>query len=112
VKELLTYVVEVFGEDSPIFGIIMETLGKAVKEVYVTVADKLRAEGRKAGRKEGRAAARADALLRVLDHRLGPIPAPVRARVLATTDEQLLQRWFDRALVAASFDEVFQPLDG
>lgn len=135
VKELLSYVVDVFGEGSPIFAIIMDTLGRAVKEVYVTVADKLRAEGRKEGRaagrkegravgrkegraagrkegrKEGRAAAMAAALLKMLRHRLGPIPAMVRRRVLATADEALLQRWFDRALVAASLDEVFLPLD-
>jgi predicted transposase YdaD len=112
VEELLSYVVHVFGEDSPIFAIIMDTLGKAVKEVYVTVADKLRAEGRKEGRKEGRSVARAEALLRLLDHRMGPVSESLRARVLATPDESLLQRWFDRALVAASLDEVFQPLDG
>ena len=32
-------------------------------------------------------------------------------RVLATDDERLLQRWFDRALVAGSVEEVFEPLD-
>jgi hypothetical protein len=84
----------VVGEGSPIVAIIMQSLGRAVKEMYVTMADKLRAEGRK----EGRAAARADSVLGVLRYRLGPVPAAVRKRVLATGDERLLRRWFHRAL--------------
>lgn len=107
VEELLSYVLHVFGEGSPIVAIIMETLGRAVKEMYVTLADKLRAEGRK----EGRVAAKAEDVLYVLRHRQGSVPSAVRKRVLATDDEGLLQRWFDRALIAGSIDEVFEPLD-
>jgi hypothetical protein len=111
VEELLSYVLHVFGERSPIVAIIRETLGKAVKEMYVTLADKLRAEGRKEGHKEGRVSAKAEDVLHVLRHRQGSIPAAVRRRVLATVDERLLQRWFDRAIVAGSVEEVFEPLD-
>lgn len=115
VEELLSYVLHVFGEGSPIVAMIMETLGRAVKEVYVTMAEKLRAEGRKEGhkqgRKEGRVAAKAEDVLYVLRRRQGSVPAAVRQRVLATEDERLLQRWLDRALVAGSVDEVFEPLD-
>ena len=42
VEELLSYVLHVFGEGSPIVTMIMETLGRAVKEMYVTMAEKLR----------------------------------------------------------------------
>jgi Putative transposase, YhgA-like len=131
VEELLSYVFDVFGEGSPIFAIIIRTLGKAVEEVYVTMANKLRAEGRRdgieegrrdgieegrrdgieAGRKQGRAAAKAEVLLGLLDHRTGQVPQAVRDRVLATDDEQLLQRWLDRALTAASLEAVFERLD-
>jgi hypothetical protein len=119
VEELLSYVFDVFGEGSPIFAIIISTLGKAVEEVYMTMADKLRAEGIEqgrrdgieAGRKQGRAAAKAEVLLGLLDHRTGLVPQAVRERVLATDDESLLQRWLDRALTAASLEAVFQPLD-
>ena len=107
IREIMSYVVHVFGEGSPIFAIIMSTLSKAVGEVYVTIADKLRAEGRL----EGRASATAEALLRLLGHRAGPVPPLVRDRVLTTSDERLLQRWFDRALTAVSIEEVFQPLE-
>jgi len=135
VEELLAYALHVFGEGSPIVAIILQTLGRGVKELYMTLADKLRAEGRKTGRAEGRktgraegrktgraegrkegraegrAAAKAEAVLGLLRHRQGAIPAAVRRRVLSTSDEQLLQRWFDRALTAGSVEDVFEPLD-
>jgi len=122
VEELLSYVLYVFGERSKLVAIIQRTLGRAVKEVYVTIAEKLRAEGRKEGRaegrkegrvegrKEGRKGAKAEAVLWLLRHRLGPVPAAVRQRVIATTDEALLRRWFHRALEVGSLDEVFLPL--
>lgn len=103
IEEIMSYVVHALGEDSPVYAIIIDTLSKAVKEVYVTIADKLRAEGR--------TSAAAEMLLRMLDHRAWPIPASLRDRVLATSDERLLQRWFDRALAAGSVEEVFQPLE-
>lgn len=99
----MSYAIGVLGEGSQVLAVITKTLNKAVAEVFVTYADKLRAEGG--------LMATARALLRVLDHRTGPVPAFVRERVLATTDEQLLERWFDRALSAPSIEEVFQPLD-
>jgi hypothetical protein len=107
IEELMSYVVDVLGEDSPAFAMIVRTLSKAVEEVFVTVADKLRAEGRA----EGRVGATAEALLRVLGHRAGAVSTLVRERVLGTADERILQRWFDRALTADSVEEVFQPLD-
>jgi len=111
IKEILSYVVHALGESSPIFAMIMNALSKAVREVYMTIADQLREEGREEGRVEGRARATAKNLLRVLDHRAWPISAPLRARVLATSDEQILQQWFDRALTAGSLEEVFGWLD-
>lgn len=107
IEEIMSYVVHALGEDSPVYAIIIDTLSKAVKEVYVTIADKLRAEGRM----EGRVSAAAEMLLRVVDHRALPIPAHLRERVLATSDERLLQRWFDRVLTASSLEEVFSLLD-
>lgn len=73
----------------------------------MTIADKLRKEGRKEGRREGRA----EAVLWVLRYRLGPVPAAVRKRVLSTTNEGLLRRWFHRALTARSIEAVFLPRD-
>lgn len=123
IEEIMSYVVSSQGEGSPILAMIVDTLSRAVKEVFVTMADKLRAEGRSEGLKKGRsegldqglakgrARATAEMLLRMLGHRGWPVPASLRARVLATTDERRLQQWFDRALVATSLEEVFRPLD-
>jgi hypothetical protein len=107
IEEIMSYVVHALGEDSPIVAIIMRTLSKAVKEVYVTIADRLRADGFA----EGRILAKAEAVLGVFGHRAWTIPASLRDRVLATSDEQLLQWWFDRAFTAGSVEEVFLPLD-
>lgn len=99
VTELWTYVIQVFGVESPICAIIMRACGKAVKEMYVTIADDLRAEGRAVGK--------AEALLQVLEHRALPAPVALRERVLGTADESLLQRWLGRALTADSLAAVF-----
>lgn len=106
VKELWTYVIEVFGARSPLGDILLESSRKAAREMYMTIADKLRSDGRAEGRAEGRAAAKAEALLGVLEHRAVPITGSFRERVLSTPDEALLQRWFDRAFEARSLDEV------
>ncbi|MCX4246911.1 RpnC/YadD family protein [Paraliomyxa miuraensis] len=102
-EEILTYVVDVFGPASPLCAIIMGTFGRAAREMYLTIAESMRAEGRDKGRAEGRA----QALLRLLEHRaLLPSPA-LRERVVETSDEALLQHWFDRALAAETVEAVF-----
>ena len=63
-------------------------------------------QGIRRGREQGRTQERRNLLLRVLDHRFGAIPAPLAARVAAARRTEL-ERWFDRALDAASLDDVF-----
>jgi hypothetical protein len=55
---------------------------------------------------DSEARGRAKALLEVLDARNIPVPEPIRARILATTDIAALQRWQIRAITAASLDDV------
>ena len=107
IEEIMSYVVHALGETSPIVAIITKTLSKAVGEMFVSYADKLRAEGRI----EGRTRAMAEAVLRVLGHRAGAVPPAIRERVLATSDEGLLQQWFDSALAEGSVEEVFHRLE-
>ncbi|MCX4241744.1 hypothetical protein OEB96_14045 [Paraliomyxa miuraensis] len=46
----------------------------------------------------------------MLELRSLPLPPPAaRRRILSTKDEQLLERWFRRALAAASVEEIFAP---
>ncbi|AUX47749.1 uncharacterized protein SOCE26_092730 [Sorangium cellulosum] len=68
-----------------------------------------RDEGRREGRDEGRAEEAARAVLTVLRGRGIAVPDVARERILAEKDLQTLERWIERAVVAASLAEV---LDG
>ncbi|XXT21134.1 hypothetical protein WME94_06130 [Sorangium sp. So ce429] len=74
---------------------------------------KLRAEERKEGRTEGRTEGRAEeaarAVLTALRVRGIAVPDAARERILAEKDPETLERWHERAIVAASLAEV---LDG
>ena len=56
-------------------------------------------------REEGRQQGECVALMRVMRHKFGEIPEPTRQQIEAADPETLL-KWLDRALVAASIDEV------
>ncbi len=73
--------------------------------------DEGRVEGEARGRVEGEARGRVEGearlLVRILRRRGFDVTAAVEARVLATVDADLIERWADRALVAATLDAVF-----
>ncbi|WP_438016711.1 hypothetical protein WMF18_38885 [Sorangium sp. So ce315] len=69
----------------------------------------LRAEARTEGRREGRAEEAARAVLTALRVRGIAVPDAARERILAEKDPETLERWLERAVVAASVAEV---LDG
>lgn len=101
-EALWTYVVSVFDEDSPLRGMLLdavnqenETMGRTYKEAWLA---------------EGMAKGMAKALLQVLEHRRVVVPPEVQARVLQTQDESMLDRWLQRALVAESFEGIFEPV--
>jgi hypothetical protein len=56
---------------------------------------------------EGRAEGEAGMLLRVLAARGFDVPGQVRERVLSCTDLRQLESWGDRAVTAATLDDVF-----
>jgi hypothetical protein len=71
----------------------------------------IRGQGRELGREqgivEGAVRAKAEAILKILDaRRLKPTKSQ-RGQVNAATDLAQLDRWFDRALTAATAAEVF-----
>ena len=68
-----------------------------------------RSEGLSEGRTEGRAEEAARAVLTALRVRGIAVPDAVRERILAQKDLETLERWYERAIVAASLAEV---LDG
>jgi hypothetical protein len=65
-----------------------------------------RTEGRAEGRTEGRAEGVARAVLTALRVRGIAVPDAARERILAQKDPDRLERWHERAIVAASVDEV------
>ena len=56
--------------------------------------------------REGELKAAAHAVLTALRVRGIVVPEAARARILAEKDHALLERWLERAVVAASVDEV------
>lgn len=81
-------------------------------ESYVQIGiEQGREQGREQGLEQGAASAKAQAVLKVLDTRgLNPTEKQ-RAQVTATAGIDQLDRWFERALTAATADDVFQPGD-
>jgi hypothetical protein len=65
------------------------------------------AEGRAEGRAEARVEQTARAVLTVLRARGVDVPDGVRERILAERDPKRLDRWLEKAAVAASVDDVF-----
>ena len=64
-------------------------------------------QGREQGIVEGAIRAKAEDILKVLDARLLKPTKDQRGQVNAATDLVQLDRWFDRALTAATTAEVF-----
>jgi len=71
-----------------------------------------RAEGHQLGHVEGRQLGRAEgaasALVRLLEHRFGPVPSDLRQRIFAS-DVTTIETWLDRALEAPELLRVFEP---
>jgi hypothetical protein len=68
----------------------------------MTIAERLRREGREQGRKQQQR----EALRKLLSGRFGPLPEPALDRIRRAGLEQL-DRWFDRGISADSLDAVF-----
>jgi len=64
-------------------------------------------KGREQGIVEGAIRAKAEAILKILDARHLKPTKDQRGQVNAATDLAQLDRWFDRALIAATAAEVF-----
>lgn len=62
-------------------------------------------EGIRQGVQQGVQQGECLALMRIMQHKFGDIPEPARQRIESADPETLLA-WLDRALVAASIDEV------
>jgi len=112
---ILTYVLSVFGPESPLRGILLESTRKETRQLYATMRDEFIAKGKAEGLAEGRARgeARGEArgiarmLERLLETRGLALTDELRERLAGCRDETLLKRWFDRAVTAMTLTEVF-----
>jgi predicted transposase YdaD len=80
-----------------------EIMGHFSQEFFAEGEAKGLAEGQAKGLAEGEARA----LIRLLEKRFGPIPDPLRERIVAA-DTPSLEAWFDRALEATNIQSIFQ----
>lgn len=94
------------GRDEDLMSAIIEHSSEDLKYSAMSIADKLEARGWARGRAEGEALGRAMQLLRLLEHRFGPLAQRVDARVLEGTVEDL-ERWALRTLDVATIEDVF-----
>ena len=81
---------------------------RGAKVMYT--ADRLRLEGRRQGLEEGIKQASRSTLLRQLRLRFGAAVSHAEAKVQSATLDQV-QLWLDRAVLAATLDEVFRAED-
>ncbi len=81
---------------------VVDRLGSLAKEVAVTTAEQLRAEGQAMGQAKGQA----KVLLRQLSLKFGPLPDGIAER-LEAGDPAELEIWTERVLTANSLEEFF-----
>ena len=68
---------------------------------------KIQDEGLAEGLTKGRVADRASSIVELLDVRGIPLDPPLRQRIVACTDYQVLTQWLYRAATATAAEEVF-----
>jgi predicted transposase YdaD len=87
---------------------VYEKLGPEAKEIAVTIAEQLKAEGRVEGRVEGRIEGHVESVLTLAAAKFGSLPAWVR-RVVGAASVAQLDAWTVRALTASTPEEMFGP---
>ncbi|MEM9461866.1 MAG: hypothetical protein AAGF11_47345 [Myxococcota bacterium] len=111
-EALWTYVSNVFNEDSPLYTMLIDAVGKENQDMGRTYKEAWLAEGTAKGITQGITQGIAASLLQVLEHRKWTISTELERQVLDTKDEPTLRRWFSRALAVDSLDHVFEPAVG
>lgn len=84
----------------------VRAIGPDAEERRVTIAERLRQEGKREGLELGRTQGEQSVVELLLEERFGPLSAEARERLRGASTEQL-ERWARRVLHAASLDDVF-----
>ena len=88
-----------------------EVLGEVLGDQIAELEARARQAGEAAGRAAGEAAGRRKDVLRLLQARLGEVPAPLAERIAATDDLSRLDALFTAALQASTHQEVSDVLN-
>jgi predicted transposase YdaD len=117
VRALLEYILQA-GRDVEAGDLEAELEGvgsEAVREVYMTLADKLiekgKAEGKLEGRLEGELQEKRQVLLRLLEKKFGPLGSSQSRRITDSREREALDRALDLVLEADSVDRILSALD-
>ncbi|WP_157535510.1 hypothetical protein [Nocardia inohanensis] len=102
-EPLVTYILTVGKTSVADLGPVIDRLGPRAKEVIMTTAEQLRAEGEALGEAKGRA----ETLIELLSLKFGPLTDATSAAI-RTADSAQLRAWTARVLTAGSVEEVFE----
>jgi hypothetical protein len=103
---VLRYILETSpGDTATARALLVRQVGRKEAEQMLTMAEKLRREGRAEGEARGVQKGKRESLLLVLRQRFGRLPAAAVARIEKASAAKL-DAWFGRVLVASSLDEV------
>jgi hypothetical protein len=83
---------------------------KKIRSIAMSLAEKLRQEGEQKGRQEGRQEGRQDAIIRVLEVRLGPIPSGLVEAIRQVADLEKLDVLQGMSLTCENFEEFSKGL--
>ncbi|HZN39383.1 MAG TPA: Rpn family recombination-promoting nuclease/putative transposase [Planctomycetota bacterium] len=102
---LCSYVATVRNDDLENVRAAYARISKTSEEQFMTIAEKLRQEGRHEGRLEGQREGRVATLLTLMEQRFGQLPAAVVQHVENATSAEL-DRWTLRLLTSATLREI------
>jgi len=112
VQPFLTYLASAFESSSPVHGILAEPHNQETRRMFISLRDKLLADGEAKGMAKGEAKGMAKGMARSLERLLEAkgleLSSEQRERLNHCTDEGLLQRWFDRAVTAQAVAPIFE----
>lgn len=104
--DLVHTYLELQGPEAEHFDTLKKQELKEVGDMELTWAGKIEARGREQGRTEGSLAATRRMVLRLLEHRFGPLPEQARSRVEGLDNQQELDQLSERLLDAESLAEL------
>jgi hypothetical protein len=91
--------------EQQITALLTSNFSERALEAFMTSAQHYIEKGRQEGRQEGVQAERQRVLLRLLEHRFGPLPLAAMRTIEATSPEQLGE-WIERAFEEPTLDDV------